>query len=137
MRLFSALMVCFCFPLQAHPARNSILSLIKVFGSQSMSNAVANGSSFAHYIVSFMIVAVSWVIALNVSDLGLVQSVIGATGSTIVTLILPGLVYSNINFAPQDKQNPWKKTYAKFHMWLGVLIIPVCLTFIFFFNGEG
>ena len=44
----------------------------------------------AHVVITTVFVAATATIACTVDDLGLVLSVVGATGSTIVSYILPG-----------------------------------------------
>ena len=63
-----------------------------------------------------------------VDDLGVVLSLIGATGSTIITYILPGAAYyiMHTNSGPA-----WKRNGAAVLFLLGCLIMPVCLVFIF------
>lgn len=64
------------------------------------------------------------------SDLGVVLSLVGATGSTIVSYILPGFVYY-LTFKDEESSPKWKIMLALFQGCLGLIIMPVCLTFIF------
>ena len=73
--------------------------------------------------------ATSLLIALTVKDLGLVLSIVGATGSTTVSYILPGLFYSKIF---KDNGPKWKFYFSKIQFLLGLIIIPVCLTALLF-----
>ena len=71
------------------------------------------------------------VIGLTVTDLGVVLSLVGATGSSVVSYILPGFLYYFM-FKDKDQDTPrWKLALALFQGCLGVIIIPVCLYFIF------
>jgi amino acid permease len=61
-----------------------------------------------------------------------VLAVVGATGSTTISYILPGLVYCRLH--PK-----WTlvKVGAAALALLGCIIVPSCLTFIFLFGGDG
>lgn len=71
----------------------------------------------------------SLLIALTVQDLSLVLSFVGATGSTTVSYILPGIFYYKMfqNEGPQ-----WMRVLAFSQYVLGLIIIPVCLTLLVF-----
>ena len=61
-------------------------------------------------------------------DLGVVLSLIGATGSTVITFILPGAAY----WVMTREEGPTVKRYcAALLFGLGCIIMPVCVTFIF------
>lgn len=67
-------------------------------------------------------------IALVLDDLGIILSLIGATGSTVVTFILPGAAYYIMH---RDTGPTWKRYGAIILFTLGCIIMPMCLTFIF------
>jgi amino acid permease len=71
-----------------------------------------------------LFLSTSFMIALNVKDLGVVLSLVGATGSTIVSLILPGVFYFRMF---KDEGPAWKRYAALAQLLAGVLIIPFCL----------
>jgi Transmembrane amino acid transporter protein len=48
------------------------------------------------YLFQVVFLVASLLIALSVNDLGVVLSIVGATGSTVVSYILPGVFYSNM-----------------------------------------
>ncbi len=67
-------------------------------------------------------------ISLSVSDLSVILSFVGATGSTLVSFILPGFAY----YIMFDEDGPTFKRYAALTLGIfGLIIIPICLTFIF------
>lgn len=72
----------------------------------------------------------TFLIAMVTSDLGVVLSIVGATGSTIVSYILPGFVYY-LTFKDDATAPVWKTKLALVQGCLGLIIMPVCLTFIF------
>ena len=93
-RAFISTLVCFCYPLQAHPARASIISLLKRGGPRACALAT---SPTAHAAVTVVFLVASFGIAMVVHDLGIVLSVVGATGSTTITFILPGICYYKVH----------------------------------------
>jgi amino acid permease len=65
-----------------------------------------------------------------VSDLSVVLGLVGATGSTTVSYILPGFFYYYLFKDPAEGPG-WKRTLALVQGTVGLVIVPVCLTFIF------
>lgn len=62
------------------------------------------------------------------SDLGVILSLVGATGATIVSYILPGKAY--IEFHRNDPFSLRKAgAYALF--WFGMIVMPLCVIFLF------
>ena len=64
-------------------------------------------------------------IALSVESLSTILSVVGATGSTAVSYILPGGIYYRL-----AEPSP-KRTLALGQFLLGCCIVPTALTLIF------
>lgn len=70
----------------------------------------------------------SFVTALTVTDLGIIFGLVGATGATMISFILPGAAY----YSMHENQGPaWKRVGALILCGMGCIITPVCLTFIF------
>lgn len=69
-------------------------------------------------------------IAMILDDLGVVLALIGATGSTVVTFILPGAAYY-VMFKDDNSQPKWKLYVAQFIFVSGCLFMPICLVFVF------
>ena len=67
-------------------------------------------------------------VALTLADLGVLLSVVGATGSTIVSYILPGSIYYSMHSA----DTTWKRKAAACMFFAGCGIIPLALGFILF-----
>jgi len=87
-RIMISLVVTCCYPLQAHPSRKCLTTIFEKFlGDKACS------PSLLHVVITTCFVGFTGTIAFLVSDLGLVLSVVGATGSTIVTYVLPGACY--------------------------------------------
>lgn len=83
-RLAISFVVTCCYPLQGHPTRENVKTIVNSLFPGAMSEDTA------HVVITTVFVAATATIACTVDDLGLVLSVVGATGSTIVSYILPG-----------------------------------------------
>jgi amino acid permease len=164
-RLFVSLLVAFSYPLQCHPSRRSILSLLTSFdayraarnpdtqglvgagGKSEVSDMEGNGTTTSttstpalppplsehQQFVRFMTVTacflgLSLVIALTITNLGTVLAFVGATGSTTVSYILPGFFYYIVF---KDEGPVWKRYLALAQGITGLILVPLCLTFIF------
>ena len=86
-RLAISFVVTCCYPLQAHPTRACLTTIAnRLLGGGLDANVV-------HYTITTVFVLTTATIAMLIDDLGIVLSIVGATGSTIVSYILPGLCY--------------------------------------------
>ncbi|KAI8910471.1 transmembrane amino acid transporter protein-domain-containing protein [Gorgonomyces haynaldii] len=83
-QLAIALLVILSYPLQCHPCRNSCYKVYTSGSDEPMSN------TFFRTCTVFLMV-LSWVLAISVKNLSTVLSVVGATGSTTICYILPGI----------------------------------------------
>lgn len=148
-RLMVCLLVAFSYPLQAHPARRCLMTLVaNLVDVDSDDNARVSLNSYSvsaagdtiedhavvarYWIVTFVFLSLSLLIGLTITDLGVVLSLVGATGSSIVSYILPGLLYYLVfkDRAAAGISPMWKIQLALLQGCLGVIIIPVCLYFI-------
>eukprot|EP00588_Corethron_pennatum_P028995 CAMPEP_0194316166 /NCGR_PEP_ID=MMETSP0171-20130528/12981_1 /TAXON_ID=218684 /ORGANISM="Corethron pennatum, Strain L29A3" /LENGTH=457 /DNA_ID=CAMNT_0039072313 /DNA_START=218 /DNA_END=1588 /DNA_ORIENTATION=- len=77
------------------------------------------------YVITISFLLFSFFIAMVESDLGLVLSLVGATGSTLVSYVLPGLIYVKLH-EPLDAS----KICAYIQLGLGCFIMPTALYFI-------
>jgi amino acid permease len=145
-RIFVSLVVAFHFPLQAHPARRSVLSLLSYVldGGQENDNMVVYCTRYVITTVVFLACSLS--IALNVSDLGLMLSLVGATGSTMISYVLPGWFYYKLHKDETEEGEGGeqeggmqsflvKLSFAQFVA--GVLLVPLSLAAIFLVRSNG
>ena len=79
-----------------------------------------------HVVLTAAFLTLTLVVALFLTDLGTVLAVVGATGSTIVSYILPGAIYWSIH----TSEATTKRWLAGLLFCVGCVIIPVALTFI-------
>jgi amino acid permease len=111
--------------LQAHPCRASIN---KILDQTKLKKDLAPepASTKKHLIVTTIIIILSYLVAITISQLDLVLSFVGSTGSTTISFILPGLFYFKLY---SDKKWHWKRMIALFLTIYGVTVMTVCLTF--------
>jgi len=124
-RFSFAVLATLSYPLQAHPSRVSILALWSlVAGPAHLRGPSAERRRFK--VITAVWVLLSFVVALTVTDLGIVLGIVGATGSTMVSYILPGLTYRKAFLQPS-----MKRTLAGLQLLLGCVIMPLCLIMLF------
>ena len=80
-------------------------------------------------VIQVCFLTLSLLIATTVNNLSVVLAVVGATGSATVSYILPGFFFY-LTF-PKGQAPEWKRNAALIQGIVGLLIIPICLTFIF------
>jgi len=145
MRISIAFMICLSYPLQLNPSRACIMSFIDSItrriqkfdsssqGNRSHDDELDRMNSFTEYMkfvtITCIFLVLSFAIAMVVEDLGLVLAVVGATGSTTISYILPGLVYLKLH--PTFNL---MKCFAFLQFCFGCIIAPMSLYFIFLYN---
>ena len=130
-----AFLVLFSYPLQCHPCRNSLDKVIPPLGRGAVVNtgAMSNGR---FSLLTIMIMICSYLIAVSVSNLATVLAVVGATGSTTICYILPGLFYYKMceNQARPGTPKPILQKFAVGMIIIGFCIMTISLGFIIFGN---
>ena len=128
-RVFVSLVVAFHFPLQAHPARKCLMSLWT-----HVTTGVEPTECGAYYIryvtLTVVFLLVSLCVALTVTDLGLMLALVGATGSTAISYILPGIFYYKM-FEGSAESPVWLTKYAYIQYLIGCFLVPFCFISIF------
>ena len=92
---------------------------------RSTSPATAS-SAGARALAATLFLVVSTLLAAILDDLGVVLSIVGATGSVIVTYILPGFCYWRLCTQP----HAWLRRAALAQFCLGVVLMPISLTLV-------
>lgn len=85
----------------------------------------SNGGNRLFYSITVSFLILSFTLAMFVNDLGIVLALVGATGSTLVSYVLPGLIYVKVH---PDKDVSMILGYIQ--LIIGVLIIPLSLYFV-------
>ena len=152
-RFTLSVVVALSYPLQSHPSLICLLSITnRIAGSLDRTreasvlpeghphtstrrawqvgawlSASAQRPEILRPMFAALFLAASTAVALQVTSLGLVLAAVGATGSTIVTYIVPGGAYV---YLTTDR---WHATrvLALIQLLLGLIIMPTCLTLIF------
>jgi amino acid permease len=96
-----------------------------------MSPDSASQAMFTTITVAFVLS--TYVIAMAVSDLGVVLEIVGATGSTIISYVLPGSTYLALHPMIKGKFQSMR-LFASIQLVVGCIIMPVCLFFVI--RGE-
>lgn len=84
-----------------------------------------NDDTRQFYAITIAFLGASFVVAMVVEDLGVVLAMVGATGSTLVSYVLPGLIYVKLH-PYQDLS----KALAMLQLGVGCIIIPLALYFV-------
>lgn len=122
-RLAVAALVALSYPLQVHPARICFQNIVANFLPD------IRKSTPWHFIITFIICSITYIVAFLVTNLGIVYSIVGATGSVTICYILPGLFYSKLYW-----KHTWfgKKFFAVLLVVMGVLLMINSLTWIIY-----
>lgn len=106
---------------------------------QEQSNRVENlelNEEYFFYVVTCLFLLGSFCIAMLISDLGLVLAIVGATGSTMVSYILPGAIYIKLHSEQKVWNDKWKG-WAYIQLFLGFAIVPTALYFVLFDGASA
>ncbi|KAI8353321.1 transmembrane amino acid transporter protein-domain-containing protein [Blakeslea trispora] len=125
--LATVISVIFSYPLQAHPCRASLDKVVALLSSgQKTSSFHSPPSPLKYFTMTTVILIASYLVAITVTELDLVLSFVGSTGSTTISFILPGLFYYKIH-----QNGPWdrSKIIAILLALYGTFVMTVCLTF--------
>jgi len=90
------------------------------------SSATSDDQDILFLAVTISFLLCSFGIALTVKDLGVILAIVGATGSTLVSYVLPGLVFVNV-----QRRMSAAKMAAYVQLAAGCLIMPTSLYFLF------
>lgn len=77
------------------------------------------------YSITILFLSLSFILASIVDDLGVILAVVGATGSTLVSYVLPGLMYIKVY---PNKDGSFVMAHVQ--LLLGILFMPLALYFI-------
>ena len=98
-------------------------------------DADADDCVFVWVTISFL--CCSFMVTMIIDDLGIVLAFVGATGSTLVSYTLPGLIY--LKLTPSLTQSPsesetvpfdWIKGTAILQLVMGCCLIPLALYYV-------
>jgi len=164
-RIAISIVVIFSYPLQAHPSRLSIMSIVNFCGERCCPSCCGGstddeersaklstgtpaleentahaavtckfGPTFGgsvspdtsmHYLITTVYISLSFLVAITVTDLGLILSVVGALGSTTICYILPGYCFWRLR---PEGASPTKIILAAALCVTGCIVMPLALT---------
>ena len=129
-RFAISFVVAFSYPLMCMPFRNSSRSLLE---NQTrwprVAAYVAEHPDRYHYAASSFFIAFTYVVALFVSDLGVILSLIGATAATAIAYIIPCTAY--VKTFADDPSTARTRLLAKVVGVYGVVVMPFCVASTF------
>lgn len=123
-QLAIATLVLLSYPLQCHPCR---ASLDRVLTRGAAGSSIIPTARFN--IMTTAIIILSYVVAISVDNLATMLSLVGATGSTTIAYILPGLFYYRMkrNTRPQGVPMESLEYLALFQASWGVFVMVTSL----------
>ena len=127
-QLAIAILVLLSYPLQCHPCRNSLFKVLYHGTQQTM-----DPRKFR--IMTLSIMFGSWFVAISVSNLSTVLSLVGATGSTTICYILPGLFYDKL--AKNMNRPDWYQFFGRLLAGWGLFVMAVSLGALAFGSSSG
>lgn len=128
-RIVLAIALAFSYPLQAHPCRKCLVSILNHFGIVKSSN-VDKLDWKLFYLITYCIAFGSFGISMAVENLSTVIEIVGSIGSPIISFVIPGLFYYKMT-TPKIRLQPGyeiKRRIAFGYVVFGCLIIPFGLT---------
>ncbi|GAA94826.1 uncharacterized protein L969DRAFT_97211 [Mixia osmundae IAM 14324] len=136
-RIGVTLFVLFSYPLQLHPCRASLDKVLA--GQQAVAKAAVEGTQqeepTPHEIpqgkfiaMTVGILVATYTIAMNVQNLSVVLGIVGATGSTTVSFILPGLFFLALFRNDLSAKDRILRIFAWILLVTGLTLMIVCLS---------
>lgn len=132
-RILISLLVAFTYPLQCNPSRRSLLNLWRYFDNNR--EPTAGEFKFRYITITVVFLTLSFIIAMSVTSLGVMLALVGATGSTAVSYILPGGFYYALHKDDPDAPK-WKVYLALAQGTLGCIMVPTLLSFVFMGHSD-
>ncbi|KZV74532.1 hypothetical protein PENSPDRAFT_625778 [Peniophora sp. CONT] len=155
-QLAIAILVMFSYPLQVHPCRNCLDKVFQ-FGEKKEKGKIAaveddeddesaadedhaggEMSAVKHTALTSLIVAGGFSIAYFVDNLEMVLSFVGATGSTTISFILPGLFYWQMHRGDPTASKGMTRAALALACYGGFILV-FCLSYNIYkiSNGSG
>lgn len=129
-RFAISLVVSFSVPIMCNVCRTSTKSILANQTTfPKLARAVDDHPNRFHYVVSTSFLAFAYCVALVVDDLGLVLSLIGATGSTIIAYLIPTIAFCRV--FKDDPSTRWRRLFAKVVGVYALVCMPFCVASAF------
>ena len=111
--------ITFSYPICMYPAREAFSTLI-------FKKHISKLNDVQYYILTFILIITSFVVAIIADDLEIVLGLVGSFGGCMIVFILPGLFYiltPNMELKTQ-KYYSIKKKISKILVIIGIILIP-------------
>ena len=129
-RFAISFVVSFSYPLMCMPFRNSSKSLLEnQTAAPNVAHYVKHHPNRYHYASSTFFIAFTYVVALFVSDLGIILSLIGATAATAIAYVIPSVAY--VSAFKDDPTTLTKRRAATVVGAYGLFVMPFCVASTF------
>lgn len=152
-RFCIVLMVTFSFPLMFHPARISVNNIYHSLNGEEEKEAADEYTSLLHYsqqqenllvrttnvvplsnqvfnVITIALLVAIFTLAITIKSFALVLAIVGATGSTAISFILPGLfgwkLIGSESHDPTTLETTFKYASLGLAVW-GVVVMVLCL----------
>jgi len=113
-RIVLAISLAWSFPLQCHPARQCIASLLFEKSIEELNNKI-------FYVITYAFTLSAFALSMAVDNLSVVLAFVGSTGSVALSYVVPGIFFY---FLHKDQPNFPMKHVALAMIILGCLITP-------------
>lgn len=137
-RMCIVLKSAFSYPMQMHPCRNALASLVNQVITDEEWSAEDEAyvpSNRQLQVYTFGMCLGTFIVALTVSELGWFLALMGSTIAPIISYILPGLFYWQLHPHQTMSTNGHKKI-AFGLMAIGCFIVPTCMALIIMKKPE-
>ncbi|KAI5951795.1 AVT7 [Candida jiufengensis] len=146
-RLSIVFMVVFSFPLMLHPARISVnniynwaiqeenklteeTSLLENNQEEQVDSRIVPFPEKTFYAITIVLLVVGYILATVINSFAFILAIVGATGSTSISFILPGLFGYKLIGSESDDPSTLEKIFKNLSLALviwGVLVMITCL----------
>ena len=126
-RLGLSLAIAFSYPVLLHPCRGCLASML--FDEPQCERL----SAMRFWALTGAIVVCSFGVALVADDLGDILGIVGASGISVISFVLPGLFYANME-GVRKAEGEWyrcKRNGGLFFAVFGIVLIPFCIVMQF------
>ncbi|KAI5958959.1 AVT7 [Candida pseudojiufengensis] len=140
-------MVVFSFPLMLHPARISVNNIyywakekfqpetneqtsLLANNEEQVRSKIVPFPETTFYVITVVLLLVGYGLAVAIDSFAFILAVVGATGSTSISFILPGLFGYKLIGSESDDPSPLEKIFKHLSLVLviwGVLVMVLCL----------
>lgn len=113
------------YPLQLAPARCYFMNIIGISTKTKKYMVI-------HFLITTILISLTYLIALSGAELGIVYSIVGATASCFMCLILPALFYFNLDI----ERTLWLTVTGYFAFLFGIVVFATTIFALVISNSH-